>query len=215
MRKIRTFTGRLLEEYGELLPPGGKVFLGKIQHATERMMTMIEGVLTYSILSGNDQPISPIDLNVVFDNIESDLEVAMAEWGTEIRRDRLPHIEGAPVLIYQLFYNVVNNALKFSRNASKPLIIIDSRLTEWSGKRIAEVIIRDNGIGFDQDQSSRMFEAFARLNSKDKFEGTGLGLALCKKIAERHRGSITATGMEGKGAAFVIRLPLVQMERSI
>lgn len=215
VRKIRTFTGRLLEEYGELLPPEGKVFLGKIQHATERMMTMIEGVLTYSILSGNDQPISPIDLNVVFDNIESDLEVAMAEWGTEIRRDRLPHIEGAPVLIYQLFYNVVNNALKFSRNASKPLIIIDSRLTEWSGKRIAEVIIRDNGIGFDQDQSSRMFEAFARLNSKDKFEGTGLGLALCKKIAERHRGSITATGMEGKGAAFVIRLPLVQMERSI
>jgi signal transduction histidine kinase len=124
-------------------------------------------------------------------------------------------LEGAPVLVYQLFYNLVNNALKFSSGVDKPLIVISSHLSEGVGKRIAEVSVKDNGIGFDQNQSSRIFEAFARLNSKDKFEGTGLGLALCKKIAERHHGSITATGVRGKGAVFVVRLPLTQTERSI
>lgn len=215
VRKIRTFTGRLLDEYGDLLPAEAKTFLGKIQHATERMVTMIEGVLTYSILNSNEQTISPVDLNEVFDNIESDLEVPLQAAGTELRREKMPTIEGAPVLLYQLFYNLVNNALKFSTQADKPLIVICSRVTEGAGKRIAEVSVKDNGIGFDQEQSGRIFEAFARLNSKDKFEGTGLGLALCKKIAERHHGSITATGVRGKGAVFTVRLPLIQTERSI
>ncbi len=215
VRKIRTFTGRLLDEYGEVLPAEAKAFLGKIQHATERMVTMIEGVLTYSILNSDAQTISPVDLNIVFDNIESDLEVAIQGSGAELRREKMPTIEGAPVLLYQLFYNLVNNALKFSTQVDKPLIVISSRLTEGAGKRIAEVSVKDNGIGFDQDQSSRIFEAFARLNSKDKFEGTGLGLALCKKIAERHHGSVTADGVRGKGAVFTVKLPLIQTERSI
>ena len=215
VRKVRTFTGRLLEEYGETLPDDAKKFLSKIQHATERMSTMIEGVLSYSILNSNEQPITQVDLNAVFDNIEADLEVAIEETGAELRRDKMPTVEGASVLLYQLFYNLVNNALKFSAEADKPLITITSRLSEGAGKRIAEVTVRDNGIGFDQEQSSRIFEAFARLNSKDRFEGTGLGLALCKKIAERHHGSINATGVKGQGAVFVVRLPLSQTERSI
>ena len=210
VRKIRTFTGRLLDEYGEVLPAEAKSFLGKIQHATERMVTMIEGVLTYSILNSDAQTISPVDLNDVFDNIESDLEVAIQGSGAELRRGKMPAIEGAPVLLYQLFYNLVNNALKFSTEADKPLIVISSRLSEGAGKRIAEVMVKDNGIGFDQDQSGRIFEAFARLNSKDKFEGTGLGLALCKKIAERHHGGISAAGVRGAGAVFTVKLPLKQ-----
>jgi signal transduction histidine kinase len=215
VRKVRTFAGRLLEEYGATLPEEAKKFLSKIQHATERMSMMIEGVLTYSILNSNEQTITQVDLNEVFDNIEADLEVAIERAGAEFRRDKLPTLEGAHVLLYQLFYNLVNNALKFSAEVDKPLIVIASRLTEWAGKRIAEVTVRDNGIGFDQDQSHRIFEAFARLNSKDRFEGTGLGLALCKKIAERHRGSITATSVKGQGAVFIVRLPLSQTERSI
>jgi signal transduction histidine kinase len=215
VRKIRTFSGRLLDEFGEVLPAEAKIYLSKIQHATERMVTMIEDVLTYSILNSNEQTITRVDLNEVFDNIEADLEVAIEKAGTTLRRDKLPIVEGAPVLLYQLFYNLVNNALKFSAGKNKPLIVISSRLSEAGGKRIAEVSVKDNGIGFDEDQSNRIFEAFARLNSKDKFEGTGLGLALCKKIAERHHGSITATGIRGKGAVFVVRLPLIQTERSI
>ena len=119
------------------------------------------------------------------------------------------------MLIYQLFYNLINNALKFSRNVDKPLITIQSRVTEGAGKRFAELIVGDNGIGFDTPQADKIFEAFARLNSKDRFEGTGLGLALCKKIAERHHGSISASGVRGEGAVFVVRLPLIQMARNI
>lgn len=215
VRKIRTFTGRLLDEYGDMLPAEARTFLGKIQHATERMVTMIEGVLTYSILNSNEQTITSVDLNLVFDNIAADFEVPIQQAGAELRRGKLPTIEGAPVLLYQLFANLVNNALKFSTQADKPLIAISSRLTEAAGRRIAEIAVKDNGIGFDQAQSGRIFEAFARLNSKDKFEGTGLGLALCKKIAERHHGSISAVGVPGEGAVFTVRLPLVQTERSI
>jgi light-regulated signal transduction histidine kinase (bacteriophytochrome) len=215
VRKIRTFTGRLLEEYGDVLPAAAKAFLAKIEHATQRMVTMIEGVLTYSTINSNEQTISAVDLGEVFDNIEADLEVAIEESGAEIRRDALPTLDGAPVLLYQLFYNLVNNALKFSSGRDKPLIVITSCMSAGPGKRIAEVCVKDNGIGFEQEQSNRIFEAFARLNSKDRFEGTGLGLALCKKIAERHHGSITATGVREQGAVFVVRLPLVQTESRI
>ena len=215
VRKVRTFTGRLLEEYGGVLPPEAKVYLGKVQHATSRMVRMIEGVLTYSILNSDGHTISEIDLNEVFAQIEIDLEVAIAEKGAIIQRDELPVIQGAPILIYQLFYNLVNNALKFSANEHKPLIVISFRVSDEVGKRIANILVRDNGIGFDQKQAGRIFEAFARLNSKDKFEGTGLGLALCKKIAERHHGSISATGVVGQGAEFEVRLPLIQTETSI
>jgi signal transduction histidine kinase len=215
VRKIRTFTGRLLEEYANHLPQEALSFLQKILQATIRMGTMIEGVLTYSNLNSDEQPMEAIDLNEVFVEIESELELVINETGAEIRRGELPRIEGARVLIYQLFYNLINNALKFSRNADKPLIVIESRVGQGAGKRIAELIIRDNGIGFDMAQAGKIFEAFARLNSKDRFEGTGLGLALCKKIAERHHGSISATGVKDEGAVFVVRLPLTQMERSI
>jgi signal transduction histidine kinase len=215
VRKIRTFTGRLLDEYANHLSQEALTFLQKIMQATIRMGTMIEGVLTYSILNSNERPVEPIDLNEVFACIESDLELVIQESGAEIRRMESPRIEGARVLIQQLFYNLVNNALKFSRNVDKPLITIQSRIVEGAGKRFAELTVGDNGIGFDAAQADRIFEAFARLNSKDKFEGTGLGLALCKKIAERHHGSISATGVRGEGALFVVRLPLIQMERNI
>ncbi len=215
VRKIRTFTGRLLDEYAGHLPHEAQTFLQKIMQATIRMSTMIEGVLTYSILNSNEHPMEPVDLNEIFTHIESDLELAIQESGAEIRRGESPRIEGGRVLIYQLFYNLINNALKFSRHVEKPLIIIESRVAEGAGKRFAELLIRDNGIGFDTAQADKIFEAFARLNSKDKFEGTGLGLSLCKKIAERHHGSISATGVRGEGAVFVVRLPLIQMERSI
>ncbi len=215
VRKIRTFTGRLLDEYANHLPQEALTFLQKIMQATIRMGTMIEGVLTYSILNSNEHPMGPVDLNEIFAHIESDLELVIQESGAGIRRGELPQIEGGRVLIYQLFYNLINNALKFSRNVEKPLIIIESRVAEGAGKRFAELTVRDNGIGFDAAQADKIFEAFARLNSKDRFEGTGLGLALCKKIAERHHGSISATGVRGEGAVFVVRLPLIQMERSI
>ncbi|HVS98807.1 MAG TPA: ATP-binding protein [Puia sp.] len=215
VRKIRTYAGRVLEEYGSMLNPEARVFLVKIQQATARMAAMIEGVLAYSMLKANEQPAVPVDLNEVFNNIESDLELLLHDRNAIIRREKLPVIEGAPVLLYQLFYNIVGNALKFSKKDNSPLITIASRVIEEVGKQIALFTITDNGIGFDQQQSGRIFEAFTRLNSKDKYEGTGLGLALCRKIVERHHGTISATGVSGVGAVFVVKLPVRQMERSI
>ena len=215
VRKIRTFTGRILEEYGPMLNQEARVFLIKIQQATARMATMIEGVLNYSILNSNDQTIASVDLNEVLENIESDLELVLQERNAIIRREKLPIVEGAPVLLYQLFYNIVGNSLKFSKRDGRPLIAIASRIVEEVGKQIALFTITDNGIGFNQQHAGRIFGAFTRLNSKDKYEGTGLGLALCKKIVERHHGSISATGVAGVGAVFVVKLPVKQMEKSI
>jgi light-regulated signal transduction histidine kinase (bacteriophytochrome) len=215
VRKIRTFSGRLLTEYAEHLPPEAQVFLKKIQQATARMYSMIDGVLNYSIITGSEQPITEVDLNSVFDQIEIDLELAIHERKATVRRDQLPRIEGAPVLIYQLFYNLLNNSLKFTKSGDNPLVTIGSRFAEGAGKRFAEVTITDNGIGFDPGYADRIFETFVRLNSKDRYEGTGLGLSLCKKIVERHHGTIAASGVLNGGATFVIRLPLTQTERHV
>jgi signal transduction histidine kinase len=120
-------------------------------------------------------------------------------------------VEGAQVLLYQLFYNLINNSLKFS--VRPPEITISSSIIKSGEKDCAEIIVRDNGIGFDPRFSDKLFNAFLRLNSKDKYEGTGLGLALCKKIVERHRGAITASGEEGNGSEFIITLPVRQDHR--
>jgi light-regulated signal transduction histidine kinase (bacteriophytochrome) len=117
----------------------------------------------------------------------------------------LPKIQGAAVLIYQLFYNLTNNALKFTREGVAPKIMFWSEPS--NGSSTETVFVKDNGIGFNQAYAQKIFETFSRLNSKDKFEGTGLGLSLCKKIVERHGGQITALGMENEGAMFTIELP--------
>jgi signal transduction histidine kinase len=215
VRKIRTFTGRLLEEYGDLLPAQGQLFLKKIQQATARMYTMIEGVLNYSMITGSEQPINSVSLDEVVDQVEADLELVIRDRKGVIRRGSLPAIEGATVLLYQLFYNLLNNSLKFAKSEDNLLVTIESRLTEGAGRRFAELTITDNGIGFAPEHADRIFETFVRLNSKDRYEGTGLGLSLCKKIVERHHGTIAATGVLNGGASFVIRLPLTQTERHV
>ena len=211
VRKIRTFSSRIQEEYGAGMPAQARAWLSKIEQATQRMVSMIEGVLAYSILNGNEQPAEPIDLNAVFRNIESDLEIMMGERAATIDREELPSIEGAPVLIYQLFYNLINNSLKFARAGVPPVITIRCRVVDG----LLEISLTDNGIGFEQEHADRIFDTFARLHARDKYEGTGLGLALCKKIVERHHGSIRASGEKDKGAVFTIQLPLVQQGKNI
>ena len=178
---------------------------------------MIEGVLAYSILNGSEQTIEPIDLNVIFGNIEIDLEVTIAEKKASLVKGRLPRIDGASVLIYQLFYNLINNSLKFARVGVPPVIEVVAELLQGEGstEAMAEITLTDNGIGFEQEHTDRIFDTFARLHAKDKYEGTGLGLALCRKIVDRHLGSIRATGRKDEGAVFVIRLPLVQHRKSL
>jgi len=215
VRKIKIFSNMLENDFAKLLPERGQAYLEKIQNSTDRMFSMIEGVLAYSAITSSEREIDAIDLNEVMDNIESDLEILIQKKEAALQKDKLPVIEGASVLIYQLFYNLINNALKFSKTDVKPLITIESAVIGANEKRMAKIVITDNGIGLDPDYVHKIFDVFSRLNAKDEYEGTGLGLALCKKIVQRHHGTITATGVKGESAIFTILLPVLQGQKII
>jgi light-regulated signal transduction histidine kinase (bacteriophytochrome) len=130
----------------------------------------------------------------VLDNILSDLEISIQQTGAIISFQNLPVIEGAPVLIYQLLYNLVNNSLKFKSEGRIPRIDIRAEILEFKENSFLKLVIEDNGIGFEMEYADSIFNSFSRLNSKDRYEGTGLGLALCKKIVERHSGNDRSLG---------------------
>lgn len=206
VRKLRTFINRLEDEFSASLPQQGKTYLDKMRMASTRMYDMIDGVLKYSSVNEGEQEMAPVDLNEVMTSIESDLEMLFQQKHAVIEIGKLPVIDGARILLYQLFYNLINNALKFSKD--KPHIKVSSRITGTVPNQVAEITVHDNGIGFSQVYAEKIFHAFSRLHSKDRYEGTGLGLALCKKIAERHHGTISATGKENEGSDFTVTLPI-------
>lgn len=211
VRKIKTFAGRLQDELGAKLDEKSRVYLQKIQHSTDRMVAMIDGVLAYSSI--NDEPLQKyekVDLNEIVENIKNDLELIISDKHIEISSADLPAIEGAPVLLYQLFYNLINNSIKFSTEDKTPKVEIFAQPMKGGKEPVVCIIVKDNGIGFEQKFADAIFDTFTRLNSKDRYEGTGLGLALCKKIVERHHGTIQASGEKGKGASFAIILPVHQ-----
>jgi PAS domain S-box-containing protein len=212
VRKIKTFTSRLEHHLEDKLDETTTRFIDRIHVATDRMFSMIDGVLAYSTTNALQQKSAEVDLNKVLHNIEIDLEVALQKAGGIINYHNLPVIEGSDVLLYQLFYNLINNSIKFAKPGIFPFIKISGE-TDTAG--FANIQLSDNGIGFEQDHANRIFETFTRLNPKDEFEGTGLGLSLCKKIVERHGGNIVATGSQGQGAVFIITLPLKQKETGI
>ena len=215
LRKIKTFAGRLKDDRQSSFSDSGKLYIDKINSATDRMGLMIEGVLNYSMLSAAHQKIEKVNLNETIKSIESDLEIIIGQKAARIKVKHLPTVEGASILLYQLFYNLINNSLKFSKPGEASVIQISSANVQKNDTEFAEITISDNGIGFEQEFAERIFETFLRLNSKDMFEGTGLGLSLCKRIAERHGGFIKAFGEPDKGATFVTYLPLKQENRSI
>jgi signal transduction histidine kinase len=168
------------------------------------MLGMIEGVLHYSTINSTVQETETVDLNRIIRGIETDLELPIGQKKATLHYSQLPTIEGAAVLLYQLFYNLINNSLKFSRPDVPSHIEISAKIDRDQ----ALIRLTDNGIGFDQEQAERIFDSFFQLNAKDKYEGTGLGLSLCKKIVLRHGGTIEAAGKKGEGSEFRIRLPV-------
>ncbi|PWB22394.1 PAS domain-containing protein [Flavobacterium sp. HTF] len=215
VRKIKTFTSRLEEHLEEGLDKTSARFIDRIHVATDRMFNMIDGVLAYSKINADLQKNTLVDLNEVIKNIETDLEVSLQKTGGKIHYHNLPKLEGALVLLYQLFYNLINNSIKFAKIDTPPEITILSETEVKKEGSFVVITLKDNGIGFEPSQAERIFETFTRLNSKDSYEGTGLGLSLCKKIVERHGGNISAIGSLTEGATFVITLPLTQNENDI
>jgi signal transduction histidine kinase len=210
VRKFKTFMNMLEEEYGALLPVRGQNYISKMQIASDRMTAMIDGVLNYSSVNENEHAFETVNLSMLIGTIREDLEILIQQKKAVINEQSLPVIEGSPVLLYQLFYNLIYNSLKFSKDSEAPVIDITSSLVHQASADFAKIVISDNGIGFDPVYAEKIFDTFTRLHSKDKYEGTGLGLALCKKIVERHQGNIRASGVKGKSATFTVLLPLRQ-----
>jgi PAS domain S-box-containing protein len=216
-RKISTFVDMLQNSLGPI-NDHSKKYLDKISSSSSRMLALIRDVLTYSQLSQEKPRFVPIDLNVIIKTIESDFELLIEQKGATIEYSSLPIVEGIPLQINQLFSNLISNALKFSQKNKKPFIKFFSSvlppetLKDYSFSIDKEQVYykiscQDNGIGFKQENAHQIFQIFQRLHGKAEFEGTGIGLAMCKRIAENHRGDIYAISSPGEGTIFNIILP--------
>jgi signal transduction histidine kinase len=213
VRKIKVFTNLMETQFGNVLPPAGKSYLQKVHTSADRMKAMIDGVLQYSSVGNHiSEESTPVDLNEILKGVEKELELLLHEKQGVIQFSPMPMVDGIHILLYQLFYNLINNSLKFSKVNVPPVIEISTTL--HSGNNTVTVHLADNGIGFDVKNIEKIFNPFTRLNAKEEYEGNGLGLALCKKIVERHGGQITAESKPGAGSVFHVTLPLVQINKN-
>jgi PAS domain S-box-containing protein len=207
-RKVRFFADRLLNDTDSRLSSEGKRYVEKINSAADRMFHMIDGVLNYSKVNNLHEAHSAVDLGGLIRQIVLDLEVLIQQKQARVEASELPTIEGSPVLLYQLFYNLINNSLKFAQMDVPAVISIEAAPASIEGRDWWQIDVRDNGIGFPQMYADKIFATFTRLHPKDLYEGTGLGLSLCKKIVERHGGTIRAESRVGEGTVFRIKLPM-------
>jgi signal transduction histidine kinase len=190
--------------------------------AADRMHNLIDDLLDYSRITTKAKPYEHLSLNNIVEDVLSDLELRIKETNAEIKIGQLPEIDADPVQMRQLFQNLIGNALKFSSNDVKPVIEIECKYkdtvvhtNEHNGIQYnCGIIIRDNGIGFDQKYAKRIFNVFERLHSRSEYEGSGMGLAICQKIIERHNGHISVASKEGVGTTFTIELPFKHKENS-
>ncbi len=221
LRKIRTFTTLLSKRYKETLPDEGKELVEKINKSAARMSQLIKEVLEYSNVAHGVKEFSETNLDHLFKSVLNDLDLLISETSAKIVYDKpLPTITAIPLQMNQLFYNLLANALKFIKRDTTPEVRITFKMLSPENVRInsklseelsyLEIIFADNGIGIDQPFAEQIFHLFERLHTSSAFEGTGVGLALCKKIVENHKGDIFVKSMEGKGASFYIVLPINQ-----
>ena len=221
LRKIALFTSILKKNWKDVLPDEGKEVMEKITKATNRMSQLIAEVLQYSMIAYGEKNFEPVDLNAVVKTVFQDVDLLIEESGAVIEYNTpLPAIDAVPLQMHQLFYNLMTNALKFRTSHVKPVIrIAANELSEEEVQKFhslnsnnvyIEIIVSDNGIGFDPQFAEQVFQIFERLHSVDDYEGTGIGLALCKKIVESHHGHIFAIANEGEGASFHVVLPVRQ-----
>ncbi|HET7896751.1 MAG TPA: ATP-binding protein, partial [Flavisolibacter sp.] len=213
LRKIMTFSD--LSEKNVHNPEIQKRYLQKIHLSAGRMTELIKAVLNYSRLSGTGVAFTPVDLNLVVEQIKTDLELYIEEKSAIIQNDQLPVISGIPLQLSQLFLNLFTNSLKFTERRPEITICVQPALPEERNQfnfplketDYLRIAFSDNGIGFDTKYAERIFSIFQRLHTADSYAGTGIGLALCKKILENHSGVIGVESEPGKGTTFYLFLP--------
>ncbi len=216
LRKIMAFGDRLHSRYMDKLDEQGRDYLHRMRNAAVRMQSLIQSLLMYSRVTTKARPFVPVNLSSVVQEVLSDLEVRIQETGGQVlETDELPAVSADPHQMKQLFQNLIGNALKFNKKDEPPVVKISCRLVNGNGngmynyasdKKLYEITVEDNGIGFDEQYSDRIFGVFQRLHGRNEYEGSGIGLSICRKIVMRHGGNITAKSSRGHGAKFVFTL---------
>ncbi len=222
LRKVLVFGDRLITKHGKTLNNEGRDYIERMKNASIRMQTLIKNLLAYSKITTNARPFSRVDLATTIRNVVSDLEIQIEKTKGCVSFGNLPVIDADPLQMYQLFQNLIGNALKYHRKDVHPIVDIqaqylngikqDRNLTSH-GNGFCQITVTDNGIGFNEKYAEFIFGMFQRLHRRDEYEGTGVGLSICRKIVERHSGSITAKSTPGEGAKFIIVLPIHQGKR--
>lgn len=212
LRKIQVFGGRLTTKYGDRLDETGRDYVDRMRRASRRMQELLEGLLAYSRVTRKGGTFALMALEDAVRKALSNLEERIRQTGGQIVVSGLPEIEADSIQMTQLFQNLLSNALKFQSNGRKPSVRVSGESLRPGRCRIT---VEDNGIGFDETYLTLIFSPFRRLHSRDDYEGTGIGLTICHKVVERHGGTITARSSPGKGATFIIDLPLKQNDRKL
>lgn len=223
LRKIQAFGDRLRNKCFESLGEDGRDYLRRMQSAAERMQTLINDLLSFSRVETKSQPFTTVDLASVTGEVLSDLEIQIERVAAVVEVGGLPVIEADRLQMRQLLQNLIGNALKYHRDGV-PLVVkvygrvlLERRQSPRDGAaaagQLCQLFVEDNGIGFDEKYLDRIFTVFQRLHGRQTYAGTGVGLAICRKIVERHGGHITARSAPGRGATFVVTLPTRQLTR--
>jgi two-component system CheB/CheR fusion protein len=216
IRKIQGFTKLIIEKEQHNLSDAGKDYFVRIQQAGIRMKSLIDDLLTYSYTTNLEKRFEKTDLNKIVEDVKNDLKEVISQKNATIQVNKLAVANIIPIQFYQLMHNLIGNALKFSSPKRQPHIIIKSELVHGNTLKnknaspkttYCHISVADNGIGFDPQYKDRIFEVFQRLHSYEEFKGTGIGLAICKKVVENHKGFITADSQLNKGSRFDIYIP--------
>lgn len=205
LRKVSVNAGRLEELCRDSLDQNRHAYLERILSAASRMESLITDLLRYTDVTVHSDPFTTVDLTRTAEDVVSDLEVSLERSGGRVAVSPLPVIEADPVQMRQLFQNLIGNALKFHQPGRPPVVTV--REVPSPDREFCAVAVEDNGIGIEEKYIDRIFGVFQRLHSRDTFEGSGIGLAICKKIAERHGGSIRVESTPGTGTIFTVSLP--------
>jgi signal transduction histidine kinase len=217
LRKIEAFGDRLIKKYSDILPEDGKMFVDRMHNAASRMRRLINDLLSYSRVTTNAKPFQPVNLDEILSEVLSDLQIRIEENSAVVETNNLSVIEGDPTQLRQLLQNLVGNALKFRKPDQNPIVKVNATRLEKANDRTfvpqLVITIEDNGIGFDNQFKDQIFTIFQRLHSRNEYEGTGIGLATCRKIVERHGGTIIASGEPGHGSKFTITIPQKQASK--
>jgi len=222
LRKIKAFGDRLQGKFSDTLGDEGRDYLERMQSATGRMHALINDLLAYSRVTREAKPFVTTDMKEVVQAVLTDLEVRIEESGAQVEVGDMPSVEADPMQMQLLMRNLIGNALKFQRPDEAPAIEVRSRSfkdTNGSpGGRLSlfhEISVQDNGVGFDEKYLDRIFTIFQRLHGRGEYEGSGIGLSLCRKIVERHGGRITAKSKPGEGSTFTVSLPAKQQRGEV